>query len=129
MAPAGYRNVSLTIDAVSVLKNLTDQLADELDQPISHSEALRIAAAVVADAPTTQIRAAAEHLFDQVTVNVLTRRLGLPEDRAGAVGAWTGADWGTVWTEAEAAVLIEVWKLTCGIHGVHGCRAAECATN
>lgn len=110
MPPTGYRNVSLTVDASFVLKNLSEQLTDELGRSVGASEAVRIAAAVVADTPTTQIKAAADRLFDQVTVRELARRLGLPEHEASTLGAWTGAPWGTVWTEAEAADLIEAWQ-------------------
>lgn len=126
MPTDGYRNLSLTTEAASVLKNLVEQLVDELGRSVTTSEVVRIAVAVVADAPTAQIKAAADHLFDRVTVYELARRLGLPEHEVGVLGAWTGAPWGTVWTEGEAAGLIYTYQATCNRHGVFECTGPEC---
>lgn len=40
----------------------------------------------------------------------LTARLGLPAHEQSAVQAWSGEDYGHLWTEAEAAELAEQWK-------------------
>lgn len=45
-----------------------------------------------------------------VTLAELTKRLGLPDHEQSAVGSWTGEGFGHVWTEAEAAELIEIWN-------------------
>lgn len=111
MPPTDYRNLSLTTDASLKLKALTTLVVDTLGHPVSFSGVVCLAADLISHNPTL-IADAAARVFDQetVTVHELARRLGLPDHEAGAVGAWTGAPWGTVWTEAEAAELIKEWR-------------------
>lgn len=121
MAPTGYRNSSLTEDGHHALLALAMRLSDILGHRVGHSNTIRVAYQLSTIATDEQIRQAAQILDRQVDINELTRRLGLPADKAGAVGAWTGADWGTTWTLDEADELIALWNGTCEEHGVFRC--------
>lgn len=45
-----------------------------------------------------------------VTLAELTKRFGLPDTDQAAVASWTGDPNGTVWTEAQAQEMQEIWE-------------------